>query len=77
MRVLIQQNFFFSCSVENIYFFHNSSKFCYCDNLCLGREFQREEEDVEKALSPRVQCLVLGGGDGKLVLEEAVAGGGR
>ena len=31
--------------------------------ICVGREFQREGAATEKALSPKVRCLVLGGGD--------------
>lgn len=37
--------------------------------MCLGREFQREGAAIEKALSPKVQCLVLSGGDRRLALE--------
>ena len=30
--------------------------------MCLGKEFQRVGAATEKALSPKVRCLVLGGG---------------
>ena len=36
----------------------------------LGRVFQREGAATLKALSPQVQCLVMGGSDRRFVSEE-------
>ena len=38
--------------------------------MCLGRVIQREGAATEKALSPQVRCLVLGGGVRKFASEE-------